>query len=248
MAAPGTQALIQLLPRLFPGRRVAVLGPTYNEHAASWRQGGAVVDEVTDLAALRGADVAVVVNPNNPDGQRHAPEDLLALGARVLIVDEAFADLEPAPLSLAAMLPRPGVVVLRSFGKTYGLAGLRLGFAMAEERAVAAVRRMLGPWAVGGPTITVGEAALADEAWRSTMRERLRRDVGRLDDLLTGSGCRVLGGTLLFRLAQSDAPLAERLGEAGILVRAFPFAPTWFRFGVPGDEGAWARLASALAS
>jgi cobalamin biosynthetic protein CobC len=250
VAAPGTQALIQLLPRLMPAQAVTVLGPTYNEHAQSWRQAGLPVDETNDATVLRDAEVAVLCNPNNPDGTRHRPEDLFALGRRVrlLAVDEAFADLEPEPLSLVPHMPLSSVVILRSFGKTYGLAGLRLGFAIASPERAATLRALLGPWAVSGPAIAVGSAALADAAWRSTMRERLQRDVARLDALLRQAGLQVLGGTLLFRLAEGDSWLAERLGQAGILVRAFPFAPTWIRFGIPGDEATWERLARALSS
>ena len=248
VAAPGTQALIQHLPQLMTAESVTVLGPTYNEHAESWRRAGLSVSETSDAAALRSAEVAVLCNPNNPDGARHAPEALFAIGrhTRLLVVDEAFADLEPEPLSLAPHMPLPSVVVLRSFGKTYGLAGLRLGFAITDPQLAAKLRALLGPWAVSGRAIVAGSAALADEAWRSAVRERLEQDVARLDRLLAASGLEVRGGTLLFRLAEGDPGTAERLGQAGILVRAFPFAPTWFRFGIPGGEETWERLQLAL--
>ena len=170
-AAPGTQILIDLLPRLWPAERVAVLGPTYAEHAHAWGKIGASVTTVTDIAALEGAGVAVVCNPNNPDGRRIAPERLLALadqlraGGGLLVVDEAFADLEDVGLSLAGALPHPAVIVLRSFGKTYGLAGVRLGFALAAPQRAMRVREALGPWAVSGPAIAVGCMALADRGW-----------------------------------------------------------------------------------
>jgi cobalamin biosynthetic protein CobC len=248
LAAPGTQALIQLLPRILGTGPVAVLGPTYNEHAESWRRAGAAVAAVTELCALTGAEVAVLCNPNNPDGRRQAPERLLELGAKALIVDEAFADLEPGPLSLVPLLPQPGVLVLRSFGKTYGLAGLRLGFALGEPAVVERLRALLGPWAVSGPAIAAGTAALADEAWRSQTRRHLEREGQRIDALLTQAGLTVLGGTLLFRLAATDQAkgLFDRLGQAGILVRSFVERPTQLRFGLPPDEAAWARLAAAL--
>ena len=248
VAAPGTQALIQLLPRLAPAKAATVLGPTYNEHAQSWRQAGVRVSEAGAIDALGEVEVAVLCNPNNPDGARYAPEDLFAIGRRVrlLVVDEAFADLEPEPLSLGPHMPLSSVVVLRSFGKTYGLAGLRLGFAIASPERVAQLRALLGPWAVSGPAIAVGAVALADAAWRDAMRERLQRDVARLDALLRQAGMQVLGGTLLFRLAAGNPGLAERLGAAGILIRAFPFAPSWYRFGIPGDEATWERLQIAL--
>jgi cobalamin biosynthesis protein CobC len=258
VAAPGTQALISLLPRLFPASDVAVLGPTYNEHAAAWRAAGVAVRDVAEFDALAGGGTAVLCNPNNPDGRRHPPGPLLALADRMqtrgglLVVDEAFADLEPAwagePLALARHLPHPALVVLRSFGKTYGLAGLRLGFALAAPERAAVIRAALGPWAVSGPALVAGQAALADGAWRAAMAERLAADVARLDALLAEAGLRVLGGTRLFRLAESGRAPAwfERLGRAGILVRAFPDQPTRLRFGLPGTEADWARLRAAL--
>jgi cobalamin biosynthesis protein CobC len=258
VAAPGTQVLISLLPRLFPAAEAAVLGPTYNEHAAAWRSAGIAVREVGEFDALAEAGAAVLCNPNNPDGRRHPPGALLALADRMaardglLIVDEAFADLEPAwageTLALARHLPHPALIVLRSFGKTYGLAGLRLGFALTAPERAATLRAAFGPWAVSGPALAVGRAALADAAWRATMAARLAADTVRLDALLAEAGLRVLGGTRLFRLTESGRAPAwfERLGRAGILVRAFPDQPTRLRFGLPGTEADWTRLRATL--
>lgn len=255
VAAPGTQALIQLLPRLVPARRVAVLGPTYDEHEASWRRQGHDVAVVADLDAARrrGAGIVVVVNPNNPTGRLLPRAELTALareldaGDGLLVVDEAFADVLPREASLVSELP-PSTVVLRSFGKTYGLAGLRLGFAVAAPATAAALRDELGPWAVSGPAIEIGTAALADDAWLAAATSRLVRDARRMDDLLAAAGCRIVGGTPLFRLAEhDDAPaIAELLGAAGIHVRVFSGERRWLRLGLPGDEAAWQRLADAM--
>ncbi|MFE1598046.1 threonine-phosphate decarboxylase CobD [Methylobacterium sp. ID0610] len=253
VAAPGTQALIGWLPVLRPASRVAVVGPTYAEHAAAWRGAGHHVATVPNLAAAMQAEVAVVVNPNNPDGRvagRGALAEaaaILAARGGLLVVDEAFADLEPVE-SLCGEVPA-GAVVLRSFGKTYGLAGLRLGFAVARDPLAGRLRRSLGPWAVSGPAIAVGRAALADRAWRETAAAARGRDAARLDRLLTGAGGRLVGGTRLFRTADfPDAPaLFARLGRAGLFVRRFEAAPARLRFGLPGDAGAWARLEGALA-
>ena len=250
-AAPGTQSLIQWLPRLRPPGRVDVVGPTYAEHEANWRAGGHQVRAVAGLAETSGP-VVVVCNPNNPTGQRHDPVVLLAVAASLsrrnglLVVDESFADLER--VSLAGAVPSPGLLLLRSVGKTYGLAGLRLGFALAYPEMAAAIRAALGPWAVSGAAIAVGGAALADDAWRIAAEPLLRDDSARLGALLAAARCGAIGHTLLFRLvAHGDAAgLAARLGEAGILVRRFAGHPHWLRFGVPGHPGAWDRLARAL--
>ncbi len=165
----------------------------------------------------------------------------------LLVVDEAFADFEAAN-SLAPYLPLPGVIVLRSFGKAYGLAGLRLGFALALPDHAALIRTALGPWAVSGPALHIGAMALQDTAWRDAAAARLRGDTAALDHLLTRAGLHIVGGTVLFRLAEAAdaAGWAGRLGQAGILVRSFADTPARLRFGIPGDSAAWNRLAAAL--
>lgn len=254
VAAPGTQALIQLLPRLIPARRVAVLGFTYQEHAASWAASGADVMVAATLADCEAADVAVVVNPNNPDGRRIAPAELVALGGRLaergrtLVVDEAFADLDGPAGSLAPRLPDAGTVVLRSFGKVYGLAGLRLGFALAGPDLAGKISSALGPWAVSGPAIDVATRALADAEWLARTRDTLAVACARLDSLLVRAGFTISGGTLLFRLASRPeaADWYEHLARQGILTRPFPQRPDWIRFGIPGAESEWDRLGRAL--
>jgi cobalamin biosynthetic protein CobC len=239
VVAPGTQALLQWLPRLFPAARVAIPGPTYGGHASAWRAAGAEVVE-------NDASHAVVVSPNNPDGRRTPLPALRTLAERLtlLVVDEAFADFDDE--SLAAD-PPPNTIVLRSFGKTYGLAGARLGFAIAREEMAERLREALGPWAVGGPTLALGVAALGDPAWLDTARRRLTADAVWLDARLDAAGFRVVGGTLLFRLAaKADAGEEfRRLGEAGILVRPFGYRRDWLRFGMPRAQDR-ARVAAAL--
>jgi len=254
VAAPGTQILIDLLARLWPLSPVRVLGPTYSEYARAWTGAGCAVECVADAGALRDAVVAVVCNPNNPDGRRLSRAQLLSLADRlaarggVLVVDEAFADFEPEGLSLAPALPHPAIVILRSFGKTYGLAGLRLGFALAAPERASAIRETLGPWAVSGPAIAIGRRALGDTAWRAAAAGRLARDARRLDACLTDAGLRVLGGTVLFRLVEiGDAgPVFLRLGRAGIFVRRFGDHPGWLRFGVPCRDHDIERIGLAL--
>lgn len=254
-ATPGTQALIQMLPRLMPCRTVGILGFTYQEHARVWREAGAEVTVVDRLADLARFDVALVVNPNNPDGRLVPAADLAAVAfdmvgeGRRLIVDEAFVDVLSGDVSLAPRLPLPGVVVLRSFGKTWGLAGVRLGFALADAAFSDRVRAAFGPWAVSGPAIDVGIAAYGDRPWLAAARERLVHDAARLDGLLEGAGLRIVGGTPLFRTAEgTKAPVVfRRLGEAGVWVRRFPAVPSRLRLGIPSGEGEWRRLAAALA-
>jgi len=247
VGAPGTQILISLLPRLLQQDAVAIVGPTYAEHAAAWVAGGSAVRIVDGIDALGAERALVLCNPNNPDGRRFRDADLAQSAGRLslLVVDEAFADLEEAGLSLAPTLPA-NAVVLRSFGKTYGLAGLRLGFAIAAPALAQRIRTALGPWAVSGAAIEIGKAALADNAWLAGAKERGASSASRLDGLLTKAGLQVVGGTRLFRLARTAnaKTVFNRLGQAGIFVRRFEAEPTWLRFGVPGH--AWDRIEAAL--
>lgn len=249
LAMAGAQAAIQLLPRLAPRGRARVLAPTYNEYVAALSAAGWDVAEVPTLEALAGADLAVVVNPNNPDGRRHDKAELLALLTRVgrLVIDESFADAAPE-LSLAAEAGRPGLLILRSFGKFYGLAGLRLGFVLGGEGDIAALSAMAGPWPVSGAAIAVGRRALLDRDWAKATVTRLARDCLRLDAEAKPQGWRLVGGAPLFRLYETEDGRAaqERLAGARIWSRVFEQQPGWLRLGLPGDETEWARLAAAL--
>ena len=249
VALAGAQAAIQMIPQLAAPGVARVLGPTYNEHAACLRSHGWQVTEVAALADLAGADLAVVVNPNNPDGQCHTAAALLALVRRVgrLVVDESFADARP-DLSLAPMAGQEGLLVLRSFGKFYGLAGLRLGFAIGPGSDIAALARSAGPWPVSGAAIRIGQAALLDTAWAGTTTIRLRADTLRADALAAQAGWTVAGGCELFRLYDTPeaARAQHRLAQHRIWSRIFPYSGRWLRLGLPGSDAEWSRLATAL--
>ena len=251
LAVAGAQAAIQMLPQLAQPGRARILAPTYNEYAPILTAAGWHVEELGDLDALAGADLAVVVNPNNPDGRQHDPKFLLALASRVkrLVIDESFADAVPGA-SLAAKAGRHGLLILRSFGKFYGLAGLRLGFVLGCEADVAALTAMAGPWPISGAAIEIGRRALLDRAWADATRARLARDAERLDTLARSASWRFLGGTPLFRLYETGDAVAaqERLARAKIWSRIFDHQPEWLRLGLPGDETEWARLAAALSA
>jgi cobalamin biosynthetic protein CobC len=251
LALAGAQAGIQLLPRLAPPGLARILTPTYNEYAPTFLAAGWRVEEVGDLERLAGADLAIVVNPNNPDGRQRDPANLMDLLSRVnrLVVDESFADAAPR-LSLAAEAGRPGLLILRSFGKFYGLAGLRLGFVLGGEADVAALAAMAGPWPISGAAIEIGRRALLDRNWADATRADLARDAVRLDDVAKGAGWRFVGGTSLFRLYETAEAVAaqERLARAKIWSRIFSCEPGWLRLGLPGSEAEWARLAAALSA
>lgn len=249
VAVAGAQAAIQLIPRLTQPGVARVLAPTYNEHAAALRSAGWHVVEVATLAELAGCELAVVVNPNNPDGQIHTRDALVAVSRQVgrLVVDESFVDARP-DLSLATVAGGERILVLRSFGKFYGLAGVRLGFVFGGESDVTSLAEMAGPWAVSGVGIEIGTVALSDAAWHHSTVRRLQADAERLDALAQVTGWSLVGGTELFRLYKTaDATEAQdRLARRQIWTRAFPYSATWLRLGLPGTEGEWERLGAAL--
>ncbi|WP_410217947.1 threonine-phosphate decarboxylase CobD [Paracoccus sp. (in: a-proteobacteria)] len=244
----GASAAIQTLPRLFPAGHAAVLAPSYNEHAASLTMFGWQVTAAPDLTAMKGADLAVVVNPNNPDGREWPPAILAELAGDVgwLVVDESFADPRP-DLSLAPDMP-DNVIVLRSFGKFWGLAGLRLGFVIADPGLLARLRAELGPWSVSGPALEIATVAMADRAWADDAVVYHSEASLRLDRLALGAGWSPAGGTHLFRLYDTPNAVAaqERLARHHVWTRRFPYSAHWLRLGIPGNRAEWDRLTTAL--
>lgn len=254
LLVPGTEILIRILPSLLKVRTVAIAEPTYGDHSASWKRSGVRVSSMTDPACAAGeVDAIVLCNPNNPDGRTWSPDILehcrsLQAGRRGwLIVDEAYADLVPG-LSLARHGGQPGLIILRSFGKFFGLAGLRLGALIGPEEFLAEAREVFGVWPVSGPALHIGQVAAADRAWQEAARLRLGALAAQLDNALAGAGLTVCGGTDLFRYVKvSDAhALWHKLAEQGIYVRRFAWSGQHLRIGLPADETAVARLTSAL--
>ncbi|WP_457583465.1 threonine-phosphate decarboxylase CobD [Ensifer canadensis] len=254
LPVPGTQSVIQLLPRLVAaGRRAAVFGPTYGEYTRVLAAAGFAVDRVEraeDLGADHG--LAVVVNPNNPTGRAFQPAEILAMAATMrangglLVVDEAFGDLEPDFSVAGHVGAHDNLIVFRSFGKFFGLAGLRLGFVVARGALLDAFREWLGPWAVSGPALVISRALMAGDT-QSIAAGILERRAG-LDAVLDDAGLKRIGGTGLFVLVeQADAGALHRhLCEAHILTRKFDYDPRWLRIGLAPDAEGDQRLADAL--
>jgi cobalamin biosynthesis protein CobC len=246
-AVPGAEAGLRLLPRLTRAASVGILFPTYGGHAEAWQAAGRDICALASLDTLPDTEALVIVNPNNPDGRTIPPNDLLRLAkTRLVIVDESFGDVAPH-LSVAPHV-HDRLIVLRSFGKFYGLAGVRLGFIVAGPLVIAKVRAAFGDWPVSAEALAAGTEAYADRDWAQTTRALLQHESQRLDLLLTRAGLKLLGGTVLFRLcATPQARLwFTHLARHGILVRPFAQQPDWLRFGLPGAEADWARLEEAL--
>lgn len=238
LATPGASAPIAMIPRLRPAGQVHIAAPTYNEHAAAFAAAG------WKMAQHRqDADAQVIVHPNNPDGRLFTASDL---HAPMRIIDESFADVIP-DASLISQSTITGTLVLKSFGKFWGLAGLRLGFVIGDPVLVDQLATMLGPWPVAGPALQIGARALNDPAWADETRARLGQDTTRLDALLTDAGAKPLGGTTLFRLYDvGDASAWQnRLARHHIWSRVFPYNARWLRLGLPATDH-WSRLEAAL--
>ena len=233
---------------------MAITRPTFTDHAEVWRAAGCRVIETPDpLDALASTDLVVLCNPNNPDGRVWKSNRLETARATLaerggwLIVDEAYVDIRP-DLSVAAGGGRGGLILLRSFGKFFGLPGLRLGALIAPRDILETVRQCLGVWSVSGPALAAGAQAYRDGRWQQDTRHRLATARARLDAVLSSAGLRVVGGVDLFRFVEvDDADSAwHRLARDGISVRRFDWSRNRLRIGLPPDADAGVRLARAL--
>lgn len=248
-AVPGTEVGLRLAGSLLDGM-AHHLSPTYRTHEAMLPGSSPLAFDA--LAKADGANL-ILANPNNPDGRlldRTALRDILARRAPSgwLILDEAFADAHPGH-SLADMVDdHRRLVIFRSFGKFFGLAGLRLGFVLGPRALIARLRATLGAWPVSSAAIAIGTAAYCDRAWIAAERDRLAAEAGELDAQLHARGYAVTGACPLFRLIEcGDAgALFERLARRGILTRPFERQPGWLRLGLPGSRAALDRFTAAL--
>lgn len=236
IGASGASAIIAALPHVLPHGQVMIPGPTYNEHAAAFRAAGWRLGQDP-------GHVVVAVHPNNPDGRLWQASDL---DAPHVIIDESFCDTCP-DRSHITLAHRPGTIILKSFGKFWGLAGLRLGFAIGDPTLIARLGDLLGPWQISGPALQIGTAALDDTDWATQTRHRLTAEAGRLDTLMSKTGAEIIGGTSLFRTYRmpNAAELHAHLASHAILSRTFPYAADWLRLGLPAPDR-WDQLEQAL--
>ena len=235
LAATGASSIIARLPLLAPTGTVDIPTPTYNEHAAAFEGAGWKIGP--------SETARVVVHPNNPDARLwHNP----GFDRPLTVIDESFCDVVLG-VSHIAQATKPGVVILKSFGKFWGLAGVRLGFAIGDPVLIAQLRQALGPWQVSGPALDIGARAIADMRWANVTRQRLSTDAARLDATVMMKGAALKGGTSLFRLYEVDdaAKWHKRLAKKRVLSRIFPYSKTWLRLGIPAPDR-WGQLERAL--
>jgi cobalamin biosynthetic protein CobC len=235
------------------GKRIAILSPTYGEYARAFTDAGFQVDLIANVSdILPDHRAVVVVNPNNPTGHLFSRQELLALHDRLsghgtlLIVDEAFGDMVPDCSVAAEAGERDGLIVLRSFGKFFGLAGLRLGFVIAKPDILDRIEAGLGPWAVSGPALYLALNLLSGDT--DHVQESIKTRAKGLADVLDQAGLTMAGRTDLFALVHHERAndIYGHLAKAHILVRRFDYQPCWLRFGLTPDRDADQRLAQAL--
>lgn len=250
-AVPGTEAAINLLPGILTGP-AGIAEPTYSSHRAAWSARGHEVYAHSHGAAAPARQHLIVVNPNNPTGEFRSAETLLKLAEAlapdcVLIVDEAFMDCTPQSSIVPQIRPDTPIIVLKSFGKFFGLAGLRLGFAIGRRDLVEALSDRFGDWSISGPALRIGKVALADREWQAASRMHLKHSMDRLEALLKGPD-RIIGRTDLFLLYRHGhaVRLHRYLAEQRIWTRIFSAEPTWLRFGAPCSIADFSRLARTI--
>ncbi len=240
LAAPGASSLIAGIPHLLPAGRVQIAQRSYNEHEAAFRGAGWQI--TSDNAEAR-----VIVHPNNPTGMMWSGQDEHPGDRTLLVIDESFCDIALGNTHVRELTTQPGVIILKSLGKFWGLAGLRLGFAIGDKMMIGRLKEKLGPWPVSGPALAVGRAALEDMQWANSTRQRLAVDVARMDATVQMKGTELIGGTALFRLYQVDNALKwqEKLARGKVWSRVFPYDQKWLRLGLPPADR-WGQLEAAL--
>lgn len=255
IAVPGTQSAIQLLPYLTPNAsEVAIVSPTYGEYQRAYQRMDVVIDPVDtlDAAAATRAGVVVLANPNNPDGRETTRDDIFgfvrAQRHRLVVVDEAFADMRQDLSMAGAAGMEPNLVVMRSFGKFFGLAGLRLGFVFAEAGLARILNDRLGPWAVSGPALAVAAHAFSRGDLVSELRNKIEKAHAMTRSALSMARVSIVGESELFFCCDvgDGAPVRDQLASHKVLVRAFEHSPSRIRIGLVPDELSAVRLRETL--
>ena len=237
----GAQAAINLLPYLFPSRDVSIIEPTYNEYNQTFLNTNWKVNIVHNLKKMEGSTIAIICNPNNPDGKIFYQDDLIKLSKKVdlLVIDESFMDLYPS-LSMSNIINKntKNIIILKSFGKFFGLAGVRLGFIISGKDISEKIENLIGPWQVSNPAIIAGTQALKDDVWIKNNIQKLKKYAYKLDILANQLNWRLVGGTYLYRLYETDSSIEtqKKLAQKKIWSRIFSYSNNWIRLGIPSEK------------
>ncbi len=257
ISVPGTQSVIQYLPTLRKGPANVLLPRIcYNEHRFNWERAnhhlfyfdnlGDPHLNLDELIEQHNIQVLVIVNPNNPLGTLLDNNQLLHYHAILqkrngwLIVDEAFIDTKNS--SLLSYGAKPGLIVLRSIGKFFGLAGARLGFAGGDPLLLQQLTDAIGPWAINHPTQYIGTLALQDKSWQIQAKNKLTHNASTLLHLLQQHipslwVQQIFNSDFFIPLLMESATAVdcfEKMARQGILIRHFPISEqqSLLRFGL----------------
>ncbi len=234
--------------------QVHIVAPTYAQHQTVWQSLGHTVQQVPDLAGSAAASVVIVCNPNNPDGQQFCPTALHALAQQLathngwLIIDESFADTTPALSMVPQVAQQDNVIVLRSLGKFFGVAGLRVSACVASQQQTTWLRTAVGPWPISGMACQSVPLMLQNTAWIAATRQTLQQQQALWRPTLAPY-FNIVGHTPLFCLLTTPQAAAwhKHLLQHGILTRVFDYNRHWLRIGLPA-KAHWPRLQQALSA
>ncbi|WP_193755581.1 threonine-phosphate decarboxylase CobD [Psychromonas sp. psych-6C06] len=255
----GSQQLIEKLPQLWekrlsasskemPCKHVYLPKVGYKEHQHAWQQAGYQLHFYQQRLpeVLAPNSVVVVINPNNPLTDQFTVAQLQALAERcqtqqaLLVIDEAFADIFDADFSYVPHLSeaQQNVIVLRSFGKFFGLAGLRIGFVCSSQYWCEVIQENIGPWSVNGPALYIAEQALSDTAWQVKQQQRLQVQRHKMQQLLSEIWpmYRIESNALFMTLFTEYAPLIyQQLCQHAVYVRLTD-EKNALRFGIADEK------------
>jgi len=262
ITTPGSQLAIRLIPQFLDQKQtVAIPLIGYQEHAKSWQIADHLVTPYRDFSHLQqlvnSEKVAnvVLINPNNPSGEKVSPEQLSGLSKNLvglLLIDEAFSDVDPSSsVCSKATSADSNIVVLKSLGKFFGLAGARVGFAIGVHPIVAKLNQLLSPWSMSGPSIKLAASALNDTDWQVMQRQRITENAEKQKFVLgsikhTMTDYRLKEHGLFFSVFGQHSDLTDlhtRMAEQKIWTRlGDPYVGqnqnklNWLRLSLAGDH------------
>ena len=247
LSVGGAQSAIQFLPLLFRGNNsVKILSPTYNEYENCFRNFGFNIEKVYNFSDLKEAQIAIVVNPNNPTGKWYTEQELETLSKKVeyLIIDQSFHSIS----SRKTQKLKKNIIRINSFGKFFGLAGIRLGFVSGPFEIIKSLEKLVGPWQVSNFALDIGLQALTDSKWIFTAEKTLMQSSQNLKDLFVPVNWKLIGDTFLFHTYSTEnaKKIEEQFAMEQIWIRTFDYSDKWVRIGIPGKEEEWERIKKVI--
>ena len=256
-AYQGAQGVINILPNIVNKNihdTIQILTPTYTEHYRVWNDHGFKIRLVTNIENELDPSIPfVLVNPNNPDGKLFQPKYLEELWERIrkaggfLILDESFMDGTP-DMSFRFDNCRDNVIVIRSFGKFFGLPGLRLGFVYGDNHYINKVSSLVGPWPISSSSLLIARKAMLDTVWISATITDLKMKSTALSNFLHDQKLKTVGDCYFFKTIELDnaSQMHKALANHGIWTRIFNYNQKWLRMGLTKNKFEFEYLANTI--